>query len=760
MGEFDDILKEFLVESYENLDQLDQDLVALESDPENRDRLASIFRTIHTIKGSAGFFGFDRLQAVTHAGENLLVKLRDGELRLTPEINDVLLAMVDAVRDMLAAIEATGSDGDKDYSELVRRIEEIQAAAGSDAEQTAAESSATDSAETDTERSEPVEQPATDHGSPGTAAEESAMGQQEPATKRGPAEAPTQSAAASASANRSGGGGHVKESTIRVDVNLLDKLMNLVGELVLARNQILQFSATQTDAAFLNASQRLSLVTTELQESVMKTRMQPIGTIWSKLPRVVRDLARQCGRQVKLEMEGKDVELDKSVIESIKDPLTHMIRNAVDHGIEPPEERVAKGKPPEGNLTLRAFHEGGQVIIEISDDGRGIDVEKVKEKAVRKGLITPEEAEQMTPRQAMKLIFLPGFSTAEKVTNVSGRGVGMDVVRNNIEKIGGSVDIQSHPGQGTTFRIKLPLTLAIIPALIVKSGGERMAIPQVSLLELVRLEGNEAKEGIEWVHEAPVYRLRGQLLPLVYLNEELGLTTNEEAESLNIVVLHAENRRFGLVVDEIVDTQEIVVKPLGKRLKGLSMFAGATIMGDGRVALILDVFGIAKRVGLVGDQDRALAELEEKVQHSEENTVMMLTVAAGEGRCAAIPLEFVARLEEIPADSIEQANGYEVVQYRGHLLPLVRLASLLNAMPSGDDPAKLHAVVCRVENKSVGLVVDRILDIVEWRPHMERVGTHPFVAGSTIISGRVTDLIDVERLLDSVEAVADTTVAA
>ncbi len=746
MGEFDDILKEFLVESYENLDQLDQDLVALESDPENRDRLASIFRTIHTIKGSAGFFGFERLQSVTHAGENLLVKLRDGEMRLTPEINDVLLAMVDAVREMLTTIEATGTDGDKDYTELVRRIEAVQAGAAQPAGEEAASPAASDA--TDADRSPDEAEGAREAHEP------------QPHRETPPAASQPAPPDQAATGGKSASGSHVKESTIRVDVNLLDKLMNLVGELVLARNQILQFSTTQTDAAFLNASQRLSLVTTELQESVMKTRMQPIGTIWSKLPRVVRDLARQCGRKVRLQMEGKDVELDKSVIESIKDPLTHMIRNAVDHGIEPPEERVANGKPEEGNLTLRAFHEGGQVIIEISDDGRGIDVEKVKAKAVRKGLISAEEAERMSPRQAMKLIFLPGFSTAEKVTNVSGRGVGMDVVRNNIEKIGGSVDIQSHLGQGTTFRIKLPLTLAIIPALIIKSGGERMAIPQVSLLELVRLEGNEAKEGIEWVHDAPVYRLRGQLLPLVYLNEELGLNNDGQTEAINIVVLHAENRRFGLVVDEIVDTQEIVVKPLGKRLKGLSMFAGATIMGDGRVALILDVFGIAKRVGLVGDQDRALAELEEKVQASNDNTVMMLTVAAGEGRCAAIPLEFVSRLEEIPADSVEQANGYEVVQYRGHLLPLVRLASLVNAMPSGNDSGKLHAVVCRVGDKSVGLVVDRILDIVEWRPHMERVGTHPFVAGSTIINGRVTDLIDVERLLDSIEAVADATVAA
>ena len=402
-------------------------------------------------------------------------------------------------------------------------------------------------------------------------------------------------------------GSAVSDSTIRVDVGLLDKLMNLVGELVLARNQVLQFTSQSADSAFLATSQRLNLITTELQGSVMKTRMQPIGNVWSKLPRVVRDLAAACGKEVRLEMEGKETELDKTIIEAIKDPLTHIVRNSVDHGIERPETRVERRKPAEGCLKMRAYHEGGQVIIEITDDGGGIDCERVKQKALQRALITPEQAARMSDHEALYLIFLPGFSTAEKVTNVSGRGVGMDVVKTNIERIGGTVDLQSQPGKGTTLKIKIPLTLAIIPALIVTSGGDRFAIPQVSLLELVRLEVEQASQQIEFIHGAPVYRLRGQLLPFAYLNRELRLNDADDdglkpsVEATTIVVLQADGHPFGLVVDEINDTEEIVVKPLGKQLKGVASFAGATIMGDGRVALILDVLGLAQRAGVVAE---------------------------------------------------------------------------------------------------------------------------------------------------------------
>ena len=386
--------------------------------------------------------------------------------------------------------------------------------------------------------------------------------------------------------------------------------MTLVGELVLARNQIVQYSGTLEDPAFLGTAQRLNLLTTELQAGVMKTRMQPIGTIWSKLPRIVRDMAVACGKKVRIDMDGQETELDKTIIEAIRDPLIHMVRNAVDHGIEPPDRRAALGKPAEGRLRLHAFHEGGKVIIEIADDGAGIDGGRVREKAVRVGLIAAEQAARLSDRELVGLVFLPGFSTTERVTHFSGRGVGMDVVRTNVEKIGGTVDLESHPGRGTTVKMKIPLTLAIIPALTVTTGGDRYAIPQVNLLELVRLEGERADRGIERIGDAPVYRLRGDLLPLVYLDRELQVETARPAGGdVYIVVLQADDRQFGLVVDDIHDTEEIVVKPLQKQLKGIPVLSGATIMGDGRVALILDVLGLAQRANVVsGARGWGLAE--------------------------------------------------------------------------------------------------------------------------------------------------------
>lgn len=389
------------------------------------------------------------------------------------------------------------------------------------------------------------------------------------------------------------------DTSIRVDVGLLDKLMNLVGELVLARNQITQFGSSQEDPAFLGTVQRLNLLTGELQAGVMKTRMQPVGSVWGKFPRLVRDLAVACGKQVRIDMEGQETELDRTIIEAVRDPLTHMVRNAVDHGIEPPAERAAWGKPAEGRLFLHALHEGGKVVIELTDDGGGIDPRRVRDKALLSGLVTPEQAARLGDRELLDLIFLPGFSTTDRVTQFSGRGVGMDVVRTNIEKIGGTVDVDSTLGRGTTIRMKIPLTLAIIPALVVSTGGDRYAIPQVSLLELVRLEGEQVRKGVEQFHGIPVYRLRGNLLPLVYLDRELGVEPIRAGDEINIVVLQADDRPFGLVVDAIRDTEEIVVKPLQKALKGIGVFSGATIMGDGNVALILDVLGLAQRAGVV-----------------------------------------------------------------------------------------------------------------------------------------------------------------
>ncbi len=535
-----------------------------------------------------------------------------------------------------------------------------------------------------------------------------------------------------------------------MDVGLLDKLMNLVGELVLARNQILQFGAQRKDAAFLGTSQRLNLITTELQEGVMRTRMQPIAGVWNKLPRVVRDLSLTCGKQVELVLEGKETELDRTVIEAIKDPMTHIVRNSIDHGIETPERREAAGKLPTGKLHLRAYHEGGQVNIEISDDGGGIDPEKVRRKAIERGLITADRAAHMGERELLRLIFMPGFSTAEKVTNVSGRGVGMDVVRNNIEKTGGTVEVHSRVGQGTSLKIKIPLTLAIIPALIVGTRGERFAIPQVSLLELVRLESEQARTSVESIHGAPVYRLRGKLLPLVYLHDVLGLSGPPPSDgAINIVVVRADDRQFGLVVDAVSDTEEIVVKPLGKELKSLTTFAGATIMGDGKVALILDVLGIAQRSSVISEvRDRSLTEAAKDNRQGGEDKQALLLFRVDRNSRMAIPLSMVARLEEFPQERLERAGAHEVVQYRGEILPLVDLRAMLGRTGSDSaSDAPLQVVVSSERGRTVGLVVEHILDIVEENVAIKHRSNQQGTLGAAVIQGKVTDLLDVRAAI-------------
>ena len=482
-----DVIREFLIESHENLSRLDQELVELEKRPQDTALLASIFRTIHTIKGTCGFFAFSTLERITHQAETLLSQLRDGKRKLTPSLISLVLETVNATRKVLAAIEASGEEGPERFEDIAERLR-LAAQSPADAEN----------------------QGGADSTPPLPAEAQDAMGSSETAEGSKPEETVVKSSA-------------VADANIRVGVGLLDKLMDLVGELVLTRNQILQFNTEREDAALNTTSQRLNLITTELQEGVMKTRMQPIGMVWNTLPRVVRDMAVSLGKEIRLEMDGADTELDRTIIEAIKDPLVHLVRNACDHGIEPPEVRTRAGKPPQGRLTLRAYHEGGQVNIEIGDDGAGIDVARVKQMAVEKGLLRSEQAEKLGDREALNLIFLPGFSTAQTVTNVSGRGVGMDVVKSNIEKIGGGVDVFSRPGEGSTVKLKIPLTLAIIPGLVIASGGERFVIPQVSLLELIRLEGDSSEKHIEQVHGTPVYRRRGSLLPIAYLNRVLGL---------------------------------------------------------------------------------------------------------------------------------------------------------------------------------------------------------------------------------------------
>ncbi len=708
-----DVIREFLVESHENLSRLDQELVELEKRPQETALLASIFRTIHTIKGTCGFFAFSTLERITHQAESLLSQLRDGKRELTPSLISLILETVDATRKVLASIEASGEEGQDRFEDLAERLRQAAHApadAGSEPGSSLAPA--------------PLAEP---QGESFSCAIPEAL------------KAETNGVKPSA----------VADANIRVGVGLLDKLMDLVGELVLTRNQILQFNTDREDAALNTTSQRLNLITTELQEGVMKTRMQPIGMVWNKLPRVVRDMAVALGKQIQLEMDGADTELDRTIIEAIKDPLVHLVRNSCDHGIEPPEVRARAGKPPQGRLSLRAYHEGGQVNIEIADDGAGIDVARVKQKAVEKALLRSEQAEKLSDREALNLIFLPGFSTAQTVTNVSGRGVGMDVVKSNIEKIGGVVDIFSRAGEGSTVKLKIPLTLAIIPGLVIMSGGERFVIPQVSLLELIRLEGDSKEKHIEHVHGTPVYRRRGSLLPIAYLNQVLGLKTAERTEAVNIVVLQAEDRQFGLVVDGINDTQEIVVKPLGKQLKGLTEYAGATIMGDGRVALILDVLGIGQRSGVLAEsREQARAAVEQKSQ-SDIKQQRLLLFRAGAFERLAVPLSLVARLEEFPLSSIESAGGSQVVQYRNRILPLVPLRALLEPGAPGQEqaPDPLQVVVFNDGDRSVGVVVDQILDVAEEAVVVRQKSSRKGLLGSAVVSKRVTDFLDLNEVI-------------
>ena len=812
----DDLIKEFLVESIENLDRLDSELVKLESDPSSQELLSSIFRTIHTIKGSCGFLGFGKLEKVAHAGESLLSLLRDGNVSLTADLTSALLSMVDAIRTILSTIQASGQDGKEEYPDLVETLNRLQQSGRRPESKVSPGPKPLDSSKKDPAGARNEDDKAANLRQ-ASQAQEKAGG-----IVSAPQESKDSSGAQGTDDGRlrpvSGkiGGllverGHVNAEvlaralreqlegdprrvgeilvsigsvnqedlraalrvqdasrtnsaaadTIRVDVQLLDKLMNLVGELVLTRNQITQFSARQSDPILASSTQQLNLLTSELQGEVMKTRMQPISNVFDKFPRVVRDVAMGCGKQVQIEMEGKETELDKSLLEAIKDPLTHIVRNSVDHGIEMPDKRVARGKRPEGHLKLRACHEGGQVVIEITDDGAGIDTARVKNKALERGLITAQQATQMSDRELLNLIFLPGFSTAEKVTNLSGRGVGMDVVKTNIDKVNGSVDLQSTLGKGTAIKIKIPLTLAIVRAVIVQTAGKRFAIPQVSIQELVRVDGDRVRTDIEQVHGVPVYRLRGRLLPLVHLDEELKLKREaagsvEQDASVNIVVLEADDRPFGLVVDEIKDSEEIVVKPLGKRLKGIKVFAGATIMGDGKVALILDVVGLAQSARILsGARDRALTEkTDESLEKVAEKQAFLLFAGPDDSRMA-LPLATLVRLEEFPISQVEESGNEWVVQYRGQILPLIRLDRVLEerrlrvrlaqgmAEPNG---GPLQVLVCNDEGQTLGLVVERILDIVEDRADVKTPASRAGVQYAVVINDRVTELLDIPAI--------------
>lgn len=741
MDEQDEILNDFLVECGEGLGKLDQDFVVLEKEPSNTSLIGSIFRTIHTIKGTCGFLGLPKLENVAHGAENVLSKMRDGKMPVTPEAITILLEAVDHIKEIMSYIEEKRKEPEKNYDFIRQRLDALlngQASSGPVVARAAAP---------------PVVPPTIVPTPPAPVKDEKSV----PPTTQVKAEPMKEEPIVVA-----GDKGHTAaESSIRVNIEILDKLMNLVGELVLARNQLVQRVRERDDVIYASSAQRLNLVTTELQDAVMKTRMQPIKNVWDKFPRVVRDLAKTQGKEVELVMEGADTELDRTLLEAIKDPLTHMVRNTVDHGIESPEIRKERGKPAKGTLHLKAYHGGGQIIVDIKDDGGGINVEKVKKKAVEKGLISQERAESMSDREALDLIFLPGLSTAEKVTNVSGRGVGMDVVKTNIEKIGGTLEISSQMGKGMTLSITIPLTLAIIPALMVTSKNEFFAIPQASLIELVMVN-EEGGEKIETIQGAEFLRLRGSLLSLVRLDKLFKLKGKsgssvsqlDASETVtNVVVLGSEESRFGLIVDEVNDSQEIVVKPLSKTLKKLPVFAGATILGNGRVSLILDAAGIS----LEGKkQNHSLSPPEEAKKQSihhedhsgKERQNLLVFTFNGEDRFA-LPLSVVTRLEEFDRKKVEKIAGGEVVQYRETLLHLVRLEQTFNLSILEKTSGKLPVIVFSEEKRSIGFVVGGILDIVEeevmiYPPTSDATG----IIGSVVIGGKTTALLDVFQILD------------
>jgi two-component system, chemotaxis family, sensor kinase CheA len=667
----DDLTKEFIAESQEGLDRMERCLTELETRPGDSAQLVGeIFRAVHTIKGTTGFLGFERLEKLAHAGEHLLGSLREGKLVVTSELISGLLRLMDGLRSILALIEATGSEGTRVGDEDSALIAELAAL---------------------------NEEGSVAAGATGSAAIVVGQSIAAPAAVTGVAA--------------------LSDKTLRIDVEVLNRMMNLVGELVLTRNQMLQSGVEATN--FPELARRLDSVTADLRETVMQARMQPVGNLFGKFPRMVRDLAQTCGREVRIEFSGQETGLDKSLLEAIKDPLTHAVRNAVDHGIEPPNVRVMAGKPSEGCLKLRAFHQSGSVVIELADDGAGIAIERVLAKAIERGLVTQEQAADMTEREALQLIFLPGFSTAAAVTTVSGRGVGMDVVRANVEKVGGSVELESKVGVGTTLRLRVPLTLAIVPALVVRSGGQSFALPQSALVELVYVPKRDEEKAVERMGTAELYRLRERLLPVVWLDRLLGLETRsgEDRHGFYMAVLEAEGCRYGLVVDDLLAPEEIVVKPLSAVLKEIGLFSGATVLGSGMLALILDIGATAARAG-VKPVEEEVGEAEGLDGHTEGSEVSLLVFEARARERTALPLDAVERIESVPLTQIEYAGGRPLLQYRGELLPLRDDGGVLmelEEMQERGGEASVTVLICggsgKGEMQRTGMVVRRVLDV-------------------------------------------------
>ncbi len=768
----DDLLREFLTETNESLDTVDNQLVRFEQDPNNAKILDNIFRLVHTIKGTCGFLGLPRLEALAHAAETLMGKFRDG-MPVTGQAVTLILTTIDRIKDILNQLEMTEAEPEGTDHDLIEELHQLaERGAEAMAEAPVAAEPTSPKADTGGMPYQVLERPLrpgevslddlerafreteTEVVSPPLAP----VAHVEPANHSKPAAAPAAmetaapKPAAKVAARKSvveqdvpvGDSDKISNQSIRVNVDTLEHLMTMVSELVLTRNQLLEISRRNEDNEFKVPLQRLSSVTAELQEGVMKTRMQPIGNAWQKLPRIVRDLSSELGKQIELEMHGADTELDRQVLDLIKDPLTHMVRNSADHGLETPAERLKAGKPEQGTIRLSAYHEGGHIIICIADNGRGLDTDRIKAKAVANGLVTEADLEKMTEAQIHKFIFAPGFSTAAAITSVSGRGVGMDVVRTNIDQIGGTIDIKSVPGDGASVTIKIPLTLAIVSALIVEAAGDRFAIPQLSVVELVRARAN-SEHRIERIKNTPVLRLRNKLLPLTHLKKLLKIDDGEQSDPENgfIVVTQVGGQTFGIVVDGVFHTEEIVVKPMSTMLRHIGMFSGNTILGDGAVIMIIDPNGIAQAFGTAIDAHHQIAEENNAARHNvTDQTTSLLVFRAGSTQPKAVPLALVTRLEELSIDKIEQSNGRYMVQYRDQLMPLVQIEGV-EIRTSGVQPI----LVFSDNGRSMGLVVDEIIDIVEERLNIEVASVRQGVLGSAVIKGQATEVIDVGHFL-------------
>jgi two-component system chemotaxis sensor kinase CheA len=734
----DELLRDFLTETHESIDVVDVELVRFERDPNNASILNNVFRLVHTIKGTCGFLNLPRLEALTHAAEALMGKFRDGA-RVTGEAVTLVLETIDRVKILLDQLERNQAEPAGDDRDLIVKLERMAAVT--------AASVASPPNENVIDQLERAfrDTPAPRYQSAGAI----------PAPPAPPAAAPPEppASAPSPKPDANGDTGHDEEradskvanQSIRVHVDTLEQLMTMVSELVLTRNQLLDIGRRHEDSEFKAPLQRLSTVTAELQEGVMKTRMQPIGNAWQKLPRVVRDLSAELGKPIEFEMQGAETELDRQVLDQIKDPLIHMVRNSADHGLEMPAERRAAGKPEKGTIRLAAWHEGGHIIVEVSDDGRGLDTARIKSLAVSRGLVSESEAEKMTESQIQKFIFMPGFSTASKVTSVSGRGIGMDVVRANMDQIGGVIDVKSVLGHGTSFIIKIPLTLAIVSALIVQCAGDRFAIPQLAVVELVRARNN-SEHRIERIKDAAVLRLRNKLLPLFRLSSLLKIGEGAESDVENgfIVVTQVGSQTFGVVVDAVFHTEEIVVKPMSGKLRHIPMFSGNTILGDGSVIMIIDPNGIVAAVGTsVANAARDMSDEHEAMRNaSGDQMTSLLVFRAGSAQPKAVPLALVTRLEEIEATKIENSNGRFLVQYRDQLMPLVEMEGV-SVRKDGVQPILVFAD----DGRSMGLVVDEIVDIVEERLNIEVASNHEGILGSAVIKGQATEVIDVGHFL-------------